>query len=190
MPSPFPGMDPYLEGPRWQVVHANLVGEIARQLAPLLRPKYVAFVGERVVIDVPAEYEPARKDSRFPDVAVVETGRSSGGTLAVIEAAPLQVATRVPEKIPHFTVEIRDTVRERLVTAIEVLSATNKRGGGRKEYLKRRRRYLGSDTHLIEIDLFGAAAGCQPWKPCRTCRISFFSAASSASPSWTCGRSG
>jgi hypothetical protein len=150
-------MDPYLEGRRWQVVHANLIGEIARQLAPLLEPRYVAFVGERVVIDVPEEleYESARAESRYPDVAVIDSGEpaATAGTSAAIAPAPLQVITPVPERIPHFTVEVRDVVRERLVTAIEVLSLTNKRGNGRKEYMKRRKRYLGGDVHLIEIDL-------------------------------------
>jgi hypothetical protein len=41
MPSPFPGMDPYLEGSEWVSVHAELSSEIARQLAPKLRPKYI-----------------------------------------------------------------------------------------------------------------------------------------------------
>jgi len=37
MPSPFPGMDPYLETPdRWHNVHDNLVTEIQAQLAPLI----------------------------------------------------------------------------------------------------------------------------------------------------------
>ena len=33
MPSPFPGMDPYLEGSLWATVHFQLSAEIARQLA-------------------------------------------------------------------------------------------------------------------------------------------------------------
>ena len=43
MPSPFPGMDPYLETPdRWRNVHGNLATEIQTQLAPLIRPCYYA----------------------------------------------------------------------------------------------------------------------------------------------------
>jgi hypothetical protein len=35
MPSPFPGMDPYLEPPNiWEDFHANLAGEIQAQLTP------------------------------------------------------------------------------------------------------------------------------------------------------------
>ena len=34
MASPFPGMDPYLEGPMWSMVHNSLIEELARQLTP------------------------------------------------------------------------------------------------------------------------------------------------------------
>ena len=49
--------------------------------------------------------------------------------------------------------EIRETATRRLVTAIKVLSPTNKRGEGRKEYRRKRRRILLSTSHLLEIDL-------------------------------------
>lgn len=41
MPSPFPGMDPYLEGYLWPDVHQSLAGQFKRQLSPLLRSRYV-----------------------------------------------------------------------------------------------------------------------------------------------------
>lgn len=40
MPSPFPGMDPYLEGPEWRSVHTQLAVQIGQQLVPLVRPRY------------------------------------------------------------------------------------------------------------------------------------------------------
>jgi len=42
MPSPFPGMDPYLEGDLWQEFHDTLAHKIRNQLLPQLQPKYVA----------------------------------------------------------------------------------------------------------------------------------------------------
>ncbi len=48
------------------------------------------------------------------------------------------VATLMPESIPHVTVEIRDSANDELVTAIEVLSPTNKGSDGREEYLTKR----------------------------------------------------
>jgi hypothetical protein len=50
-------------------------------------------------------------------------------------------------------VDIRDVAQRRLVTAIEFLSPTNKRGLGRRQYLVKRRRLLLSSAHLMEIDL-------------------------------------
>jgi Protein of unknown function (DUF4058) len=63
------------------------------------------------------------------------------------------LATIIPTLVPHVTIEIRDTANRQLVTAIEVLSPTNKRGDGREEYLAKRRRMLLSTAHLLEIDL-------------------------------------
>jgi hypothetical protein len=105
-------MDPYLEGSLWTTVHTQLTAEIARQLAPKLRPRYLALTTERFVLEMP-------------------------------ESVP----------VPHTTVEIGDTANRQLVTAIEVLSPTNKRGEGREEYLAKRRRMLLSTAHLLEIDL-------------------------------------
>jgi hypothetical protein len=83
MPNPFPGMDPYLEGDLWTTVHTDLCAEIARQLAPKLRPKYAALSTRRVVLAPPDENEgPAGQ--RFPDVAVLSShapGSSPGAAV-------------------------------------------------------------------------------------------------------------
>ena len=65
----------------------------------------------------------------------------------------MRLATVLPEAVPHVSIEIRDTRERQLVTAIEILSPTNKRGEGRREYLAKRQRLLLSTAHLIEIDL-------------------------------------
>jgi Protein of unknown function (DUF4058) len=41
MPSPFPGMDPYLEGSLWTTFHFSLAAEIVRQLSPKVPPRYL-----------------------------------------------------------------------------------------------------------------------------------------------------
>ena len=51
MASPFPGMDPYLEGEMWQEFHETLASAIGTQLMPRLRPKYVALLAKRYVLD-------------------------------------------------------------------------------------------------------------------------------------------
>lgn len=48
MPSPFPGMNPYLENPAlWSGVHHWLITEIARSLNAQLPPQYFVAVEER-----------------------------------------------------------------------------------------------------------------------------------------------
>lgn len=151
MLSPFPGMDPYLEGDLWTTVHAYLASEIARQLIPKLRPRYVAVPQKRHILSPP---EAIGIEDRHPDVGVLRSGNShTGGLVSTATVAPVQLVTIMPEPVPHLWVEIRDARNRKLVTAIEIQSPTNKRGVGRKDYLKRRRRYLESSAHLLEIDL-------------------------------------
>jgi hypothetical protein len=151
-------MDPYLEGELWSNFHGHFSGEIARQLNPKLRPKYVAILEERIVMDLPDTLVIATSAVR-PDVTVVHAGTEEGrrggvGTAGTaVAAAPLQVMTVMPSPVPLHTVEIRDTASRQLVAVIEVLSPTNKRGEGRDEYLAKRRRVLLSTAHLLEIDL-------------------------------------
>jgi hypothetical protein len=48
MPSPFPGMDPYLETPNlWPDVHHELISQIQAALNPILRPHHVARIQVR-----------------------------------------------------------------------------------------------------------------------------------------------
>src|SRR5215217_1667549 len=59
MASPFPGMDPYLEGPgRWPGVHTRLITAIADILTEQLRPRYFVDVQDRVYVS--DEGEPGR----------------------------------------------------------------------------------------------------------------------------------
>jgi hypothetical protein len=160
MPSPFPGMDPYLEGEMWQEFHATLINAIRTQLMHQLRPKYVALLAKRYVfghsafgiVDMPAEQR-----TIYPDVHVVaphEAAAHQSGPSTVVLAEPsIELASPVPEEIPLLSVEIRDVAQRRLVTIIELLSPVNKRGAGAREYAERRGELLRTSTHLLEIDL-------------------------------------
>src|SRR5438067_9448433 len=107
MPNPFPGMDPYLEGDLWTTVHTDLCAEIARQLAPKLRPKYVALSTRRVILAPPDESE-RLAGHRFPDVGILSSHGPGASSAAAVASAPLVVAASLPEPIPHVSVEIRD----------------------------------------------------------------------------------
>lgn len=82
MPSPFPGMDPYIEWPViWPDFHDSLITFIRGALQPLLRPRYVALAQDRLFV-VESD-RPIR-----PDVAVVRTSLPkppAGAATAVLE---------------------------------------------------------------------------------------------------------
>jgi hypothetical protein len=69
VPSPFPGMDPYLGGYLWLDVHSALAHTIRQQLAPQIQPKYVA----RLEISVVEDQSPAAEIGiMYPDVEVIK----------------------------------------------------------------------------------------------------------------------
>lgn len=146
MPSPFPGTDPYLEADLWTTVHAQLAAEISRQLAPRLRPRCIALMEKRFVMDWP----------ETEDGIAAVAGELTGVSATAVRDAPIELETVMPSRVPIHWVEIRDVAERRLVTVIEVLSPTNKRGEGYAEYLARRQRLLLSSAHLMEIDLLRA----------------------------------
>jgi len=152
MHSPFPGMDPYLEAPGiWADVHTNLMTICREQLTLLLAPKYLAELETQVVID--------RVDDApqvvLPDITMTRT-EVPGGPLSAAAVAPAPIEVRVPMEVPTRLVSVYIRLREtaRLVAVIELLSPVNKRrGAGRQEYLEKRRTFLKSPIHFIEIDL-------------------------------------
>jgi hypothetical protein len=164
MPNPFPGMDPYLEGDLWMTVHTDLCAEIARQLSPKLEPKYVALSTRRVVLAPPDEMETAGRH-RFPDVGIMAVQAANGGQAGGVATAPLVLPIEFPEPIPHVAVEIRDVSGLRLVTCIEVLSPTNKRGPGLDEYVGKRLQILSGAASLVEIDLLRVGRRFPTTKP-------------------------
>ena len=87
MPSPFPGMDPYLEGALWTTFHFSLAAESVRQLAPQVQPRYLVMPVERRILGLPAGLTIAEA---YPDVGLLDTGSewpaSGGATLYLTRA--------------------------------------------------------------------------------------------------------
>ena len=156
MPSPLPGMDPYLEHPRsWPNFHHRLITAIAISLGPKLRPKYRVVVEEAI-------YQAEGQNSvlvGIPDVAVQKARRNQtqpnqdfANGLAVPQ--PIVVDLPMPDVLRQGYLEIRDVATSEVVTVMEVLSPTNKRPGeGRRTYEAKRQTVLASPTNLVEIDL-------------------------------------
>ena len=173
MPSPFPGMDPYLEAPDiWPDFHHALATEIRGELNRLLPPAYYAQLEMRPEIGIVGDDESRRI---IPDVAVSRTipsqrTPSSEGGLAVLDRPRAELSPSVwmefpDEPIRHFLVEVRDSSKGRtLVTLIEIVSPSNKRpGADREAYEAKQRQVSASDASLIEIDLLRAGRSVVGW---------------------------
>lgn len=148
----FPGMDPYLENPQiFPGIHGPMSVYLRDQLAPLIRPRYVASVGDRVYVEGP-ESRPIT-----PDVWLRHSGRENGGRgSAGVAVMDEPVLVEVPDlEIHEPYIEIMDGESGmQVVTVIELVSPSNKYAGpGRERYVTKQEEVLHSDVHLVEIDL-------------------------------------
>jgi hypothetical protein len=154
MPSPFPGMNPYLEqDDAWHDFHERFLPLVADLLVAQVRPGYIVKIDEHVYVhEVPPE------PRHFLGRADLSVGRSATPGEPRPDVGLLEPPSQVG--LPRLDlerlsfVEIRDRRNRELVTVVELLSPSNKRpGADREQYLAKREQVLGSSAHLVEIDL-------------------------------------
>lgn len=161
MPTPFPGMDPWLERRGiWEQVHTDLIVSVRRFLTPLLRPRYHVGIEERTYLAI---LPPEEQSTGIPDVVIAAHTRESGGQPSTTaqgfaaRSGPVVAELPVPEEVRERYLEIRSVPDQQVITVIEILSPSNKLPGeGREQYARKRFKVLGSLTNLIEIDLLRA----------------------------------
>lgn len=155
MPSPFPGMNPYLEREVvWHDFHERFLIFGAGIIGAQVRPDYVVRVDDHVFIDEPVD-EPRRAVGRA-DLGIARTipAVEHEPDLAVLEA-PARIRVPQVDITREVFLEVIDRRSREVVTVIELLSPSNKRKSGvnRLQYLAKRTALLASRTHLVEIDL-------------------------------------
>ena len=136
MPSPFPGMDPYLESPDWfPDLHGSLIIFMKGTLQRSLPESYYAQSSQRVWL----EYTQRHIE---PDVEIVQSAaeaaqaepRRRSGLLAEPQAGgPLVVTVETiehgPFKQSFLEIRRRRGKEVQIVTSIEILSPSNKKIG-------------------------------------------------------------
>jgi hypothetical protein len=158
MPSPFPGMNPYLEqDDAWHDFHERFIPFVATLLGGQLRPRYIVKIDEHIYV-----HELADESRRWVGRADVSLGRGSpesahepaAGTAAGLLEAPARVRLPAVDRERLSYVEIRDRRDRELVTVVELLSPSNKYvGPDREQYLAKRWEIINGPAHLVEIDL-------------------------------------
>lgn len=157
MVSPFPGMDPFLEGYLWPDVHNRFATVIAELIAGAIAPKYVARIELYTVEDSNPEGDIG---IMYPDVEILrrkniveEPALAYSEKSTVLSAATISIPDTMPIEVRIPTVEIRDRQSNQLITTIEILSPVNKREPGLIPYREKRKHLHELGVHLLEIDL-------------------------------------
>ncbi|MBI2928090.1 MAG: DUF4058 family protein [Verrucomicrobia bacterium] len=160
MKNPFPGMNPWLED-YWRDVHAKFLVYACDELNAELPAGLQARIDERLAIDTEEEKPPAY----IPDVAITEQWdraagpvlSSGGATVALAEPIVVDFGEQI---VRHL--EIVDS-RAHIITAIELLSPSNKLEGEACLHWQRKRRdYLAGGISLVEIDLLRSGVWVLP----------------------------
>lgn len=156
MPSPFPGMNPFLEkAHRWQDFHQTFLVHLRGALNAQLGPGYYASIEEFLYIhELPEDlFKPlGRADLNISRSEPASPPRPREGTTI---STPTQVVVDPTIDVERqISVEIRDREFDQVITVIELLSPANKTpGSDREQYLAKRRKLLRSKANLVEIDL-------------------------------------
>jgi Protein of unknown function (DUF4058) len=155
MPSAFPGVDPFLEAQGyWEEFHWKYINYLPEALAEQIPDDYEVRIEER--LSLVYEPDPAPRRKILPDVAVL---RSSGASRT--KPAPSGTATLEPvvlalpryqlEEVSEPRIEIRRFPNRELITAIELLSPSNKQPPGDRLYYRMRLELLNQQVHLVEL---------------------------------------
>jgi Protein of unknown function (DUF4058) len=148
MPSPLPGMNPFLEASElWSEFHSRMIvatlavsaSQRADALDESLNRDYRVAVEKRVYLDQGDETVLIG----IPDVSVMSAPNVPAAPTAVL-TAPITV--EVPLEVQERFLEIREVATGRVVTVIELLSPKNKRSKvGRVRWTRRVGQFPGGN---------------------------------------------
>jgi hypothetical protein len=129
MPSPFPGMDPYVESPDWFAdLQGSLIVVMKGMLQRILPASYYAESRRREWLEYRRHEFETIEDGPFHE-SFLEVRRRRGKEVLVVTAV---------EVLSAYDKMIGNPVRE--------------------QFLERQREILGGQTHLVEIDLLRGGA--------------------------------
>jgi len=163
MPSPFPGMDPWLESPGvFPDFHNSFIGFLREAINTLLPPPFYTAIATRVYTEEAVQHYEPDVDVLLPSDRTFESGNATAvATLSVTDLLEVASALRPEEEVTEWFLEVRTAGdRERLITSVEMLSPTNKTRGktGRGMYRAKQLELNSSGVNLVEIDLLRRGA--------------------------------
>ena len=154
MESPFPGVDPFVEGSgRWKPFHDRFINVAQSMILPNLSEEYDCDVEVDIVLRERSAEERLAGRADWAVRGGPDGGSSDGGT--AVATVPKRNAFPVAAVQEEHLLSLRLTDRnhERIVCVVELLSPSNKTGGDRDQYYTKRQNVVRSDAHFVEIDL-------------------------------------
>ena len=161
MPSPFPGMDPFIESQDWEDFHANMITTMQSLIIAQVRPKYTVKSERRVYLEQGSGGLPK---TFIADAAIYETQLASnwsheptseGGVAVADPVEPMAATVPMPQEQREPRLLLRRASDQQIITVIELLSPTNKKPAatGAEVYREKRIEILQTRVHLVELDL-------------------------------------
>lgn len=158
-------LNSYLQQPvgMWSSFHHELITSLQKQLDRILPPNYYAVAEQGLQLSKVGSEKEHRK-SVYPDVSIFQSQPSIKPSTSSVAIAPIATIlfSEVEELFDEDDLLIRvavyrsepDDVRGKLITAIEILSKSNKPHSSHfTSYWEKRWNLLQTGVNLVEIDL-------------------------------------
>jgi len=156
MPSPFPGMNPYLEHAQvWADFPNTFITRLRAMLLPLVLPKYYVQMEENLY-----RLDTTDGDLQLVRISDVDTAEYDAGARPIQQPTnallPRMSKVVIPELLEQrfCFLEVVERDSEKVVTVIELLSPSNKtQDPDREKYLEKQRSLIESGVNYVELDL-------------------------------------
>jgi uncharacterized protein DUF4058 len=154
MPSPFPGMNPYLEHPSvWHDFHQSFIPAAREALTPQVTPRYFVRVEEHVYLRDPEDDGKILLGQSDVDVGLTLPPKRDDAAVALL-SAPVQIDMPELDELRLDYLEVLTVNDRKLVTVIELLSPANKDAGPHRDrYLRKRQELIANGVNFVELDL-------------------------------------
>lgn len=159
MPSPFPGMDPWLEDTAiFPDFHQRFINHLSDMLNDLMPPPFYSSISTRVWMEESERRVELDIDVLNPLGNGFHANGSHQGGIALLDRKKSSlveiVAHLSDEEMSEAFLEIYTSGGEELVTSIEFLSPSNKTpgSGGRDLYRAKQQELFAASVNIVEID--------------------------------------
>lgn len=154
MPSPFPGMDPFIEASiYWGDFHTTFLTAIRAQLNERLPSRYRANLDVLVAFQAPEIGVRRRQIEPEVSVSEREDRAKTAGKAGLMTKPSLRVVLPTAERRTKKSVLLVDRRGNRVVTVLELLSPANKVAGeDRQAYILKRNHCFANKISFVELD--------------------------------------